>query len=141
MTMRKIILSFVLVSLITFSLIGFAVDMSSNNNINNSILDNPQMEQVYGDLEDDLNELEQKGIEQKENFESDSIRANLGFFILDTIISGTRVFTNIIIGFFNILGAPLTSIIGLPSAILGAFTFLLLLSLIFYAYKLFKQGE
>lgn len=138
---KNVFISFVLVAVITLSLITFSVNVATNNDADATILENQQINSTFSGLEEDLRDLETTSQDQRENFEDDSITSGLGFLVFQTIISGGRVFTGIIIGFFNILGTPLASIIGVPTAILGAFTSILVVSLILLAWRLYKRGD
>ncbi len=138
---KGLIIAMALTGLVMFCLINFAIQTASDNNANQSIIDNPVISRTFANLSDDMSGLEAKAQEQRENIEGDKISTGLGFFILETIIGGGRVFTGIVIGTFNIISEPLVSVIGIPVSIMGVLSFILLVSLILFAWRLYKVGE
>ena len=141
MSFKKVFVAFILASLFTFALISFGFNMSINNNSDQNILDDPTLNSSFSDLEKDLEDLEEKTQKQREAFESDRPLASLFFFLLETIIGGGKIFTDIIIGFVNILFSPLLTIIGIPPIVLATFTAILIFSLILLAWRLYQRGE
>jgi len=138
---RSLVIAMVLAGLILFGLINFAIDTAEDNNANQTILENRQINQSYAGLKEDLEKLESQAQEQRKNFEEDTVSTGLGFFILTTIIGGGRVFTGLTIGIFNTITEPLSSVLGIPVAVLGVFSFILLITLMLLAWRLYKQGE
>jgi len=141
MSFRKLIVGFLLASLFAFCLIQFGFDIAKNNETNQSILDNSLMNSTYLNLEDDLSNLKDNAQKQRTAFEEEKTSLAAGYFILGTILGAAKIFMGIIMTFLNILFLPLSSIIGIPPVVLGVLTAILIVSLIFMAWRALKAGE
>ncbi len=137
----KIIMAFIFAALILFGLITYSITTGLDNDAPTSLLEDESFSRTYVDMNDTLEEFQEQAEEQRTNFETDNPLRGIGFFVLETIISGGKIFTSMVISVFTLMIFPLSDIIGIPPIFLGVFTSVLIVGLVLAAWRVYKAGE
>jgi hypothetical protein len=142
MSFKGMFIGFALVALFAFSMIAFESSLTRQNNANSSLLDNEDLNlnDTYSNLESSLDDFQDIAQSQRTNFERDFPLAGFGELIIFAVFSMGRVFTNLLVGVFNILVTPLVVIIGLDPIVLGVITSIFVLTMILVVWRLVKRG-
>lgn len=138
---KDLFITFALLGVFALAMFSFGVEISINNNSNNSLGNEPSMKNLNSSLISDLSSFNSKANSSKSNFESESPTSGFGELIIFSIISAGKVFTGMIFGIFNGLFLPLSQVIGISVVVLGVIASILTISLIIYAWRVYKSGE
>ena len=143
MSFKSLFIGFVLISLFAVAMINFSVNLSSDNNSNNSIVNEPTgtIRTINKSLSTNLSSFQTISQGQRSNFESDLPILNVGTLIIFAIISSGKIFTGMITGLFSIMLFPLATLIGIPPIFLGAFISIFLVTVILLMWRVLKGGQ
>lgn len=131
---------FALMGLMIFSLLAFVITIQEDNLTSDRFIDNPVINQTYGSLGSDLEDLRDKSQAQKTLFESENPTAGFGTILLFSIVSAGKVFNGMIIGIFNTLIKLPVVFLGLDPAVTSVISALLILSIIIGLWAIYKLG-
>ncbi len=142
MSFQKIFIAFTLTGLFALAMISFGVQIASENDSDNSILDDPSISKVNASLFRNLTTYQSMSQGQRENFESEIPTTGFGTLIIFGVMSAGKVFTGMVMGVFSSLLAIFSSErIGIDPVVLGILTSLLIFGTIFALWRLYKAGE
>lgn len=141
MEFRDLFIAFTLVALFMFCMISFSINLSSDNEANSSIISHPIINDTYSKLEANLSTFRATAEGQRGGFESELPSAGFGELIIFAVIGAGKILTESVVALFNIVFGSLSSVIGISPIVIGVFTSILLFTLIFLAWKLYKQGQ
>ncbi len=142
MKLIELFITFALIGVFILCMVNFGVQVARDNESNNTILDNAQINASFGSgLEANLSSFQSKSEAERGIFEKDSPKVGGGFFMLDAIMGAGRIFTGMIVGIFNLILLPLESVIGVDNAVIGVIISILIVSLVFLAWRVYKAGE
>jgi len=138
---KGLIVGFLLVGLFFFAMVNFAYQFAIDNGANQTIMGNADINKSFGKMELQLNESSDTAQGQRQSLESETPIFSAGFFILGSILGAGKVFTSSLIVIFDILTGPISLYLGISSTVIGVITAILLISIIFLAWRLYKLGE
>lgn len=133
-------LNFMLLGLIVFSLLAFAVSLQSETNLENQFIDNSLMNDTYSTLRTDLEGLRSSSQSQKTLFESENPTVGFGTILLFSIVSSGKVFNGMMIGVFNLLIKLPVVFLGLDPVVVSVISTMLILTIIIGLWIIYKLG-
>lgn len=132
--------NWIFVGLMIFSILAFFITVQSDNNITDRLIDNTLINSTYSTLGSNLGELRNQSQAQKELFESENPTIGIGSILLFSILSAGKIFNGMIIGVFNtIIKLPIV-VLGLDPILLSVLGTLLVVTIIFGLWAIYKLG-
>lgn len=138
---REMFTMFSIVSLMVFSTISFVVLLQEENDAPTSLLDNSLINSTFISLSGNISEQEVSTNTSKGAFDSDVPAPGFGSLIIFAIVGVAQGFTSIIITTYNILIILPLSILGIPSQVANILGSILMMTLIFLAWRLYRVGS
>ena len=138
---RGIIITFLLVGLFAFCLINFSMQVSYNNNLNQSITDSSSFSAVNNNLTESLGGSQTVAETQRKGFEIETQSEQPGFLSLGSIRDAGKAFTGTTVVMFNILTGGFLPDLGISSIIPTVLGAILLITLVFLGWRVIKAGE
>jgi len=129
-----------LLGLIMLGLFSFTFILETDNGVTDKLEDNSLIGDTYGDLRGDLAEFRNESQGQKGLFESENPTQGAGSILLFSIVSSGKVFNNMIVGVFNSLIKFPSVILGIDPVIISVIVALLILTIIFGLWSVYKLG-
>ena len=132
MDLKGIYSNMVLVSLLIFGIVSFALIMQNDNDAPEKLLDNELMNRTYSELYGNLSAIQDESQTSNDVFGNFTPNENLGVWEVTPIVSPTRGFKAITTGFYNILVQLPMKVLGVSpivaSVVSGIFILLLILA-------------
>ncbi len=141
MNFRSLIIGAMLTSLFVIAMMNGHIFLSQENNVNASLLDEEDINRVYTQLNSSLNDAQESASNVRTAFEDEKPNLLAGFFLLESIINAAKALGSILVNIFNLTFGVMISKLGIPPLFFGVMTAILLIMMVFLAWKLFKQGE
>lgn len=145
MEFYKYLITFILIGMFAFMMIGFVVQTQSDNDANSSILNDSRFSNVYSSINSSLMQARNDANTTKTAFEKESPISEFGSLIFFSIVSTIRVLTGTASTLYNVtIGLLLDVLISdkrvesIVSASLGT---ILVITLIFIGWRVIKQGS
>ena len=138
---KGLIISFILVGLFAFAMINFGVQLSLENDSNQSILENSAINRSYHRLESNLTELRDEAQTQKEGFEGEDPKLEGGSLLFKSIVGAGKTFSSTITSVWIIISDVAYNVFGINEIILGVLASILLVTIIFLAWRAYKAGS
>ena len=132
--------NYMFVGLMIFSLLTFFIIVQSDNNATDPIVEDPILNNTYSDLETTLGGLRNQSQAQKELFEGENPTTGIGSILLFSILSAGKVFNGMIIAVFNTLLKFPVIILGFDPILISVLGALLIASIIFGLWAVYKLG-
>lgn len=143
-TARSAFITFLLIALFAFSLIAFGVQVSLDNNTNSTILKNDVINRTFAQLETNLSQQEGIAGDQRESFEGENPILGTDSFLFKSIIGAGKTFTSSLSIFNNLFFGFILKTLGLGEGkglvILGTFSAIILIIIIFVLWRSYKTG-
>lgn len=133
-------ITFAIIGLVLFCIIAFVVQFQTDNNQDESILDNPIINKTYGSLGSNLSSFSGITQGQKDNFEAEVPTSSFGSLVIFSIVSSGKILNGMITGIYNILIVLPAQILGINEIIIGVFSSILIVSIILLIWRLIKNG-
>ena len=140
-SLRETFIQFSLVGLLVLSMLSFIAISQSENNLNQSILDNDVINDTFIRLGTNLTDFSSAAQTQKDSFDADEPKEGFGTLLIFGIVSAGRKFISLIVVVYNILIALPAQILGVPVVVTSVMTGILLFSLIALGFKLYRAGD
>ena len=140
----QLVISAILIGMFTFSLIISGVIMQGDNNITESILQDPANNKTFNDLRANLSS--QQGISQTqlEGFDTEAPEIGTNVFLFSSIVKAVKTLTSSLNLLYNVVFNLILVKLGLGSGaglvLFGGLLAILLVTILFLAYKVFKIG-
>jgi len=138
---REIWTTFIIIGVLMFSMISFIVISQQNNDVENTILENPLINSTFVNLEQNLSVLEADTETQRDSFESEIPERGFGSLIIFSIVGITQKFTGLLIGIYNIFIVLPSSILGISPVVTSAMSSILLVSLLLLGWRVYRIGS
>lgn len=138
---KSLLIAMVLVGLFAFSMIGFGVQLASENDLNQSVLDNPALESAYPDINETLGDIHTQSGSGKTSIESESPQSEGDNFLFFSIIGTGKVFLNSVVGIGNLISNVARQVLGIPMIVMNVIIAILGISLLLYFWRLVRSGE
>jgi len=137
---KGLLITFILVAVFIIAMVNVSLNIGDDNDTNISILDNPALNRTFGGLQTDLTNAESTVNASKTSFEEEKTSIEFGELTFKSIVGSGKKFTGILFGTVGLIFGLIFSVF--PLAILiGAIFTLLTISVIFFLWRLYKQGE
>lgn len=141
MEFKKLWITFALIGLMVFSLLAFIVRFQIDNQQADSILNNSIINRTYSGLQTNLSSFGSTSQSQRGVFESETPTDSFGSLIIFSIVSSGKIFTSMLFGVFNLLILLPSSLLGLSPIIVSTLSAILIVSIIFALWRVYKVGE
>jgi hypothetical protein len=146
MELKSLIISGLLVGLFIISIMAgynqlVTDNISSGGHAQNLLLQNAKINSSYNSFFGNLSNVQTTANESKTAFEKESPSFTAGFLLFGSIIDFVKKITSSFIAIFGIFFDLLSSVTGIPSVVIGVISAIVIISLIFMAWKVYKVGE
>ncbi len=138
---RQVFITFSIISLFVFATISFVVSFQTENNVSSSILENELINRTFVSLNDDISDQETDSNSSKNSFESEIPAPGFGSLIIFAIVGVAQTFTSIITTTYNVIIVLPISLLGIPNQIASILGSILMMSLIFLAWRVYRVGS
>lgn len=136
---QDLMVSTLLFALIAVALISFGAQMAIDNEANSTILQDPNINATLINLTTSL-ESSQGIAENQSKSQDENLPVALFDFLFESIIGSVRIFKAQITVIYNLTLGLLISKVGLPIVVLATFSAIILIVIIFRAWRNFKTG-
>ncbi len=141
---RQLVISSLLIALFTFTLIGSGVLMQVNNGVNNTILEDPVINNTFNNLTGSLSSRQGIAQTQLEGFEEEAPQIGTNIFLFSSFVGAGKTFISSLNLMYNLVFGLIIVKLGLGTGlglvIIGTLLTILLVTIIFLIYKVFKIG-
>ena len=137
---KALMITFILLAVFIIALANVAIRIGIDNDSNISILDNPVLNNTFSGLQSDLASAESDVNSSKISFESEKTSIEFGELTFKSIIGSGKKFTGILFGVVGLIFGLIFSVFPL-AVVIGAIFTLITISVIFFLWRLYKQGE
>lgn len=141
MGINKTFISFAIVGLFIVSMISFIVQTQINNDVEETLLDNPFLNKTYIDLGSTLGDFKDTSQTQNEVQDNDNPLTEGGSLLFVSITKTGKVVKGMISGVYNVIIVLPATFFGLPEIVITVLSSILVITLIFSAWRLYKAGE
>jgi len=133
----KLIVTFILISLFAFLLIGFATQLSSNYDKNTT-----DIEEKLGAsaISEHISSTKDTAESWKQSFQKQNIFSSIAGIIVTGIFNLANTISLAVTTPFRIFGNILTNVIGVPVVVVNIISALIVLTIIFGIWRLIKIG-
>ena len=138
---RQLFFSFLLAGLFLFAMIQFGGQFALDNEANISVLNDPRIANISLSLNSTLSSASDDAQSGRVSFETEEPTPIADGVSLLTIVRVTRSFTSNIIDLFKITFVYTSTVLGIPAIVLSLLSAILIITLIFFAWRTFRVGE
>lgn len=136
---RTFPINFLLAGLFLIAMISFAVIIVSNYDNPEDLVKSDMID--FSAMEDILNETTHDADSWGESFKSDNPLLDFGALILFSIWGLGKLMWGSVVTILEIYTVGLSNVIGVSPVVVGSLTAVVVISLIFYFWRVIKQGE
>lgn len=144
MSARNMIISFMVVGLFVFSMITFGIGIATLNN-GQSIASDQRINSTYGSYVTQLADVQSTAEQQRDKFDSESPTLSFGEILFESIVGVGRTFTSSMVGFmdttFNLIFVTIFGGDPTFAVVIGTIIGIVLLSIVFLLWRVYKAGE
>lgn len=138
--LRNYVITFVLVGLFMFSMFSFITNLQSENSAAVQIVTDPTVSNLTSSLTSGLETFDDIANEQRGGFEREEASVGLGELVFKSITGVGKVIGAVTITFYDIFGAA-ALLIGVPVIVINVLAGILVMTLVFLAWRLYRTGE
>lgn len=138
---REIFITFSIISLFVFAMISFVVTLQEEEGSSSSILENELINRTFVDLGGNITQQETTTNISKGAFESENPEPGFGSLIIFAIVGVTKTFTSLITATYNIIIVLPLTVLGVPNQIAKILGSILMVSLVFLAWRVYRVGS
>lgn len=138
---RETFITFALISLFVFAMISFVVILQEEEGSSSSILENELINRTFINLGGNITQQEETTNTSKATFESEIPEKGFGSLIVFAIIGVSQTLTSIITTTYNIIIVLPLTVLGVPNQIAKILGSILMMSLIFLAWRVYRVGS
>lgn len=136
----EIFVSILVVGLVVFGAISFAVTTQSDNGASQRIIDDPLINDSFEGLRENLEGLESTSQGQYGNFTSEQPKTGFGSIVVFAIVSVGKNFGNVIIDLATLIVTLPLTVLGIPATASSVIFAWLILSVLVALWILYKLG-
>lgn len=136
---REYIISAVLVGLFVFAFLSFAY-YGANDNQGRNIVSDSKIANAYYNMSGVLQGFQNDSNTQLNNTSSETPTASFGSLVMFSITKAGTVFTGSITGVYRIISVLLVETLGIPPLIINVLTGVMLVSIIFFLWRMYRLG-
>ncbi len=140
-SLREVFISFALVGIIVFATISFIVSTQTQNNVENTILEDDIIFKVYNQTNTTLLSFRDNASSQKGNFEKEFPERGFGSLIIFAIVGVGQTFTDMILGVYNVFIILPSRFLQIPPQVISAITAILIVTLVLLAWRVYRVGS
>ena len=129
-----------LVALFLVAIISFGAQLAVENGADSTILQDPNINRTFNSIDGNLTSF-QGVVEGQSKAQDETKPIALFDFLFESIIGTGKVLKAAFTNIFNVMLGLMGSTLGLPPVALATMTSIILLIMIFLAWKLFKTGN
>lgn len=137
---REMVIAFVIIGIFFVALVGFSMQFEEDNNTNVSLIHNSRVNSSFVEIETNFTEFEDTASSQLNATQSDEITINADSLTISSIWGSITKFFSIIVVVSNLLLNMLFSW-GISPVILSGFVIIIIITVIFLAWKTIRAGE
>lgn len=137
---EELFVNFAFASLLILGIVLFGSILQTDNNANETIMDNTLFNDTFSTLKSDLEGFSSQAQTQRTLFETEKPTTGFGSLILFSIVSSGKVFTGMTIGSFNLLIKLPTILFGLDPVITSILSTVLIVVILLGLWVLYKLG-
>lgn len=137
----QLFITFSIISLFVFSSISFIAQLQDENDGPSSILENDLINRTFVDLSGNISQQETDTNSSKQAFESEIPAPGFGSLIIFAIVGVTQSFTSTITSAYNIIIILPITVLGIPKQVAQILGSILMVSMIFLAWRVFRVGS
>jgi len=138
MDFKQLFISLAISALVIFSLMSFIITTQTENNPTNLITNNSVVNSTYGDLYTKISSSQQSADTAYGSFTNATPTQSFGILDIVGVVSPTRIFQTVGIGFYNIIIKLPASILGVPVEVMALLDSILLVLIIIGAWAVWK---
>jgi hypothetical protein len=132
-------INFLLAGLFLIAIISFGVNMAHNYGQDEALMKSDKID--FSGLENRINQTSADAQSWGETFKSDNLFVVAGGIVLYSIWGITKLVWNSALAVLSIFTDGASSLLGIPPVAIGVLTAIIIIGLIFSAWKLIKQGS
>jgi len=132
-------INFLLAGLFLISMISFAIIIAHNYGEDESLMKSNKID--FSRLEKQINQTSADANSWAETFKSDNLFVSLGGIVLFSIWGIAKLIWSSVTALLTVYTDGATAILGIPALATGVLTAIVIIGLIFAAWKLVKQGS
>lgn len=131
---------FMLGGLILFCLFAFVIGLQSDNEVTQDYSEDSAISYTYNNLSQNLRSFRDTSQDQKTLFESENPTGGFGTILLFSIVSGGKVFNNMIVGVFDAIITLPVKVLQVDPIIIGVLSTILVVAIILSLWAIYKLG-
>ena len=138
---RQVFITFSIIMLFVFSTISFVVIFQSENDSNNTILENELINRTFIKAGGNISSQQTSTSSSQESFEAEVPEKGLGSLIIFAIVGVVKGFTKTITQAYNLVIVLPISALGVPNAVAQILGSILMVSLVLLAWRVYRVGS
>lgn len=138
---KGLIITTLLIGLCVFGMLSWAITFQIDNNADQTLLDNPSINDSYSNLYTHLNDAQGTSESQREGFEQEVPTLGTDSFLFSSIIGAVKTFTSTISNIFSVTFVFIGSALGISPVVIGVFVAIIIITAILLAWRVAKVGE
>jgi len=135
----KYAINFILIGLFTVALFSWAFNVANDYDMDESIMKSDKFD--YDSVEEQIEGTSEDAQAWSDKFTSDNPLLSSGSLVLFAIWGVTKLVWTSVTSIFNLLFGGISNVLGIPVVVTGVLSSILIILLIFSAWRLIKAGE
>lgn len=140
LSFRTMIIGALLIAFFSLALINFGIKFADDNNLNQSIMDDPRINSTFFTLTNQLADGQNISQTQLNATQSEAAEKPEGVFFLVSIVGAGTKYATAVVGIFNTIFSFATTSLGLDPMIFGIAVAILLVVVVLVSWQLYKTG-
>ena len=132
--------AFIITGLFAVAMLSFTAQIELDSGVNDTIFNEPVINSTFSGLKTNISQSEEDVKSIKESFETSNPLLAVGELIFGSIITAATTIGSAIVGTYDVIGV-LGVYLGIPAVVFQVLTTILLILLVFLAWRLLKTGE
>jgi len=138
---KGLIITTLLIGLVIFAMLSWALTFQLSNNADETLLDNPSINKTYSNLYTHLDSAQGTSESQRTGFEQEVPTVGTDSFLFSSIIGAVKTFTSTIANIFSVTFVYIGSVLGIHPVVIGVFVAIIIITAILLAWRVAKIGE
>ena len=138
---RQVFINFSIISLFVFATIAMIDSAQQENNATTSILENDLINKTFVNLGGNISSQQSDSNASKSAFESEIPAPGFGSLIIFAIVGVAQTFSSVITTTYNVLIILPITILGVPNQIAQILGSILMMVMIFLAWRVYRVGS
>jgi hypothetical protein len=140
-TLLKIMVSFILIGMVVYGMIGFSISLNADNPNNVTLGDDDAINASYEGFESTITSSRAEASNLKNATDQSPIEVGETSLLFESAKSTITNFNSIVTGFYNLTIGLIHKKTGIPKSILVGFTVIFILTLVFLVYRTLRSGQ